>query len=189
MSPSILASTALVSLLLAGSAAADATKIIDRRDAEAGARFPVLEAENLRGRTLRLPDDLAGDINLLLVAYERDQQADIDTWLGPLAKIPLETPHFAYYELPTISRGMAWMRGVIDGGMRQGIPDREQRERTITLYLDKDWFRHQIGTDGSNAIAALLVDRDGHVTQRWFGPFDATADSSLRTALGLTLPR
>lgn len=124
-------------LLCAAAPPARATKVLDRRESQPGT-FPVIEAESLRGRTVRLPADLRGERNLLLVAYEREQQADIDTWLAVLDTLAPRLPDFAYYELPTIGGGYKWMRAMIDGGMRQGIPDRAQRDRTITLYLDVD---------------------------------------------------
>lgn len=174
---SIMVVLALVAPTLAG-----ATEVIDRRDDRPGV-FPVIEATTLQGRKVRLPDQLKGERNLLLVAYEREQQAEVDTWLTALASFEAKPPAFAYYELPCISGGMKWMRAVIDGGMKQGIPDRKQRDRVITLYLDVDWLRAQIGTAERDDIAALLVDRDGVVQARWFGPCNDDALAQLATAL------
>ena len=161
---------------------ARATDIIDRRDNEPG-RFPVIAAETLRGRRLRLPDQLKGERNLLLVAHEREQQADVDTWLAVLDTFSVAPPAFAWYELPTIGTSFKWMRAVIDGGMKQGIPDRAQRDRTITLYLDVEWFRGQIGTAAEPGIAALLVDREGTILARWYGRYTDEAGLELRAAL------
>ncbi|MBK8168054.1 MAG: hypothetical protein IPK64_19075 [bacterium] len=178
--PAVAAAAALVvALVLAAAVPAHATKILDRRESQPGT-FPILEAESLRGRTLRLPADLKGARNLLLVAYEREQQADLDTWLAVLDTLAPQLPDFAYYELPTIGGNFKWMRAVIDGGMKQGIPDRAQRDRTITLYLDVDWFRGQIGTAGSDSVAALLVDREGTIAARWYGRYSAARGDSLR---------
>jgi len=161
---------------------AAATEVIDRREGQPGT-FPVIEAESLRGRTVRLPDQLKGERNLLIVAYEREQQADIDTWLAVLDTFSVQAPTFAYYELPSLSSSYKWMRAVIDGGMKQGIPDRAQRDRTITLYLDVDWFRAQIGTAAEPGIAALLVDREGTILARWYGRYSDEAGLQLRAIL------
>jgi hypothetical protein len=176
----------LLATLLFAAQPARATEIIDRRDNQPG-RFPVIEAETLRGRRLRLPDQLKGERNLLLVAYEREQQADIDTWLAVLDTFSVQPPAFAYYELPSLGSSYKWMRAVIDGGMKQGIPDRAQRDRTITLYLDVDWFRKQIGTAAEPGIAALLVDREGLIVARWYGRYQEAAGTELRAALALPL--
>lgn len=178
----LIAGACAAALLVAAAAPALATKVVDRRESQPGT-FPVIEAESLRGRALRLPDDFRGQRNLLLVAYEREQQADIDTWLAVLDTLAPQLPDFAYYELPTIGSSYKWMRAVIDGGMKQGIPDRAQRDRTITLYLDVDWFRAQIGTAGNDSIAALLVDREGNIAARWYGRYSAARGDSLRGAV------
>jgi hypothetical protein len=167
---------------LATAIQAHATEIIDRRTEQPGT-FPVIAAETLRGRSVRLPEQLKGERNLLIVAYEREQQADIDTWLAVLDTLAPRLPDFAYYELPTIGTNYKWMRAVIDGGMKQGIPDRAQRDRTITLYLDVDWFRGQIGTADNSGIAALLVDRQGNIAARWYGRYAAAFGDELRAAV------
>lgn len=177
-----IAGTLLLAAILPWSARA--TEIIDRRDNEPGT-FPVIEAQTLRGRTVRLPYQLKGESNLLLVAYQREQQEDIDTWLAVLDTLAPQLPDFAYYELPTIGSGYKWMRAVIDGGMKQGIPDRAQRDRTITLYIDVDWYRGQIGTADHDEIAALLVDRQGTILDRWYGRYTDEAGAELRAALAL----
>jgi hypothetical protein len=47
--------------------------------------FPIVRGENLEGRTFTLPTDLTGTYNLLFIAFKREQQLDIDSWL-PFAK-------------------------------------------------------------------------------------------------------
>ena len=187
MTARVLPVVALAAALLATVETARATEVLDRRDTAPGT-FPVLQAESLQGRRVRLPDQLKGERNLLLVAYERQQQAEIDTWLAVLDTMALTPPAFAYYELPTIGSNFKFMRPVIDGGMKQGIPDRAQRDRTITLYLDVDWFRAQVGTDSTDAVAALLVERTGTILARWYGPYTAAAGAELAAALAAAAP-
>jgi hypothetical protein len=101
--------------------------------------FPIVRGENLEGRTFTLPTDLGGTYNLLFIAFKREQQFDIDSWL-PLAKqLEKEYPALAYYELPTIYRGHSLFRWWLNTGMRMGIPDKKAREVTITLYLNEAW--------------------------------------------------
>ena len=164
---------------------ARATEVLDRRDGQPGT-FPVIAAESLRGRSVKMPEQFKGARNLVLVAYQREQQADVDTWLAVIDSVTAGATDFAYYEIPTISSSAKWMRAMIDGGMKQGIPDRAQRDRTITLYLDVDWFRGQIGTAGNDGIAALLVDRAGNISARWYGRYTAEAGAQLRAALADT---
>lgn len=70
-------------------------------------------------------------------------------------------PNFRYYELPTIDRLNPIARWFIDSGIRRGIPDREARARTITLYLDKLAFRKALNLPDERPVYAVLIDRPG----------------------------
>ena len=149
-----------------------------------GAHFPNVKASNLEKRDFNLPADFEGDRNLLLVAFEREQQKDVDTWLREMKRFEELDPGFRYYELPTIQRPGAFMRWFIDTGMRHGIPDRKARERTITVYLEKRPFLDSLLIADQKKIYAFLVDRQGNVLWRSEGVFDETKGASLRSALG-----
>ena len=153
------------------------------RESSAGEHFPSVKASNLEKRVFNLPADFEGERNLLLVAFEREQQKDVDTWLREMKRFEEIDPGFHYYELPTIQRPNAFMRWFIDTGMRHGIPDRKARERTITLYLEKKPFLDSLVITDQKKIYAFLVDREGKVMWRSEGVFDETKGASLRSAL------
>ncbi|MEO5926651.1 MAG: hypothetical protein ABIR70_22745 [Bryobacteraceae bacterium] len=145
--------------------------------------FPALEADNLNKQKLQLPGDLAGDLNLLLIGFQREQQTDIDTWLAPLPGVVIRHPNLAYYELPVIDRTNFMLRWVINTGMRGGIPDKQQRARTVTLYLDKKPFRAALQIESENTIHALLINKKGEVMWRAQGRADEGKLESLEAFL------
>jgi len=149
-----------------------------------GAHFPSVKASNLEKRVFSLPAEFEGERNLLLVAFEREQQKNVDTWLREMKRFEELDLGFHYYELPTIQRPSAFMRWFIDTGMRRGIPDRKARERTITLYLEKKSFLDSLLITDQKKVHALLVDRKGKVLWRSEGVFDEAKGASLRNALG-----
>lgn len=149
-------------------------------------RFPHVTGSNLEGTKFNLPEDLAGDLNLVLTAFWRDQQMLVDTWM-PLSRRLKKRYSVITYELPVIEdRNFLWRR-FIDSGMRAGIPDRHTREHTITLYLDKARFLSQLGIDDST-IHALLIDRAGHVLWHRAGPLDPEGEDSLSCFLESLTP-
>jgi len=148
------------------------------------AHFPSVRASNLEKRDMNLPADFEGERNLLLVAFEREQQKDVDTWLREMKRFEATDPGFRYYELPTIQKMNSLARWFIDSGMRRGIPDRKARERTITLYLEKQPFCEALGIRDQKKIYQFLVDRKGRVLWRADGSFDEAKGASLRRALG-----
>ena len=104
-------------------------------------QFPQISGSNLERKKYNLPDDFEGELNLIFVAFLQIHQLDVNTWLPTAQQLAGMYPQLAYYELPTI-RKMNWFsRTMIDGGMRMGIPDRNAREATITLYIDKRPWR------------------------------------------------
>jgi hypothetical protein len=145
--------------------------------------FPFVRGENLEGRAFTLPADLKGTYNLLFIAFQREQQIDINSWL-PFAKQQVkEHPSLAYYELPTIYRGNPLFRWGLNTGMRMGIPDKKAREVTITLYLDKQAFRKALDMPDEERIYVLLVNSKGEVLWRVEGPFNEEKGQDLKLAL------
>ncbi|MBV9671119.1 MAG: hypothetical protein JOZ43_09200 [Acidobacteriales bacterium] len=146
-------------------------------------RFPELKASNLEGRRLSLPQDFEGERNLVFIAFAREQQKDVDTWLREMPRFTSLDSSLRYYELPTISRLNAFSRWFIDNGMRRGIPDRNARARTITLYIDKQPFESALQIQTEKTIYALLLDRKGNVLWRTEGDFDETKAQELTAFL------
>ena len=146
-------------------------------------RFPTVTFDNLEGRSLTLPADFNGERNVVFVAFEMEQQRDVDTWAPWLKQTLPEFPGSDFYEIPTIKPMVAPMRWVINRGMRGGIPDRAVRERTVTLYIDKAPFKRSLGITTESVIQVLLVDRAGRVLWRTTGPYTAAKAAQLEQAL------
>lgn len=145
--------------------------------------FPQVTGENLAGKRFDLPREFEGDLAFVVVAFKRNQQHDVDSWMPFLKKLTRGRTDVRVYEIPTLGRGYRFMRPMIDGGMRRGIPDPAVRAATITLYIDKTPFRRALRLQSEDSIYVLLVDRDGGIHARASGPFDAAAAASLKQAL------
>jgi hypothetical protein len=79
--------------------------------------FPQLAARDLSGREVTLPAGLPGERNVVLIAFRRDQQKLVDTWVPWLEQRAAADPGLRFVELPAI--GLQWepARPAIDGGM------------------------------------------------------------------------
>jgi hypothetical protein len=142
-------------------------------------RFPSVEGSNLEGEHFQLPSGFEASLNVVLVAFKREQQSDIDEWMPFLNTLRKGQPTLRVYELPTLGRRYRLMRSFIDGGMRRGIPDAAVRSATITLYIDKAPFRESLRLPDEDRIYVLLVDREGRVFWRASGRFDELAAAEL----------
>lgn len=146
--------------------------------------FPEIEARSLSGRSYRLPGDLEGERNVLVVAFKRNQQEAVDGWLPALLQLEARIPGLRVYEVPTISRAWSPARWLIDGGMTRGIPDPDARARTLTSYTDVGPVLAALGLDGPETISTVLVERSGEIAWRQSGRFDQGKLEGLLAALG-----
>lgn len=151
-------------------------------------RFPSVEGSNLEGERFTLPSDFKGELNVVLVAFKREQQIDVDSWMPFLKSVGERRRDLRIYELPTLGRRYRLMRPFIDGGMRRGIPDAAVRAATITLYIDKAPFRESLRLRDEEHISVLLVDRKGRVFWRAEGRYDERTGAELVRAIDEARP-
>lgn len=163
--------------------AALSTREADPPAEDAPARFPEVTGDNLNGKTFRLPGDLEGELNVVVLGFAIEHQKLIDTWLPTLAKTAKVDPAFRYYEIPVTSRLPQIARSYIDNGMRSGIPDTRVRAITITLYIDKVPFFKSLRLPDEKTIYVLLVARQGTIHWRGEGAFTAAKGESLAKAM------
>jgi len=145
--------------------------------------LPTVEARALDGTGYRLPSELGGERNLIAVAFQRNHQGEVDSWLKDFADLEAQHAGLMTYEMPTISRRWSPVRGFIDGGMTAAIPDPQTRARTITAYTDVNRVRDSLGLPDTKEIAVILCDRNGLVSWLARGKRSDEAAAELRAAL------
>jgi hypothetical protein len=145
-------------------------------------RFRSLRARNLEGAELDLPAAFAGDPSIVIVAFERHQQDDVDSWLPWLGELREGLPGLEVYELPAIKRRWLPARRFIDGGMRAGIPDPATRQRTLTAYTDTGALSRALRIDSTSTIALFVVSRGGVIVWSGRGAYDRNAAAALERA-------
>ena len=146
-------------------------------------RFPHLAARDLEGRSLELPDAFSGASNLVIVAFRREQQAMVDSWIAWWETTAAERSSLQCYEIPVIATRWALARPVINGGMAQAVRAQEARRRTLTVYTDVRRVTDALGIDATDTVTVLLVDADGRLRWRTTGPVSEHSGSQLRAAL------
>ena len=131
-------------------------------------RFPNTVSKDLTGTATKLPTELPGERSVVLVAFQREQQHDIDGWVAGLHLEDGKTP---WVELPVIDNPGAIGRWFIDNGMRRGISNHETWKHVITLYINKKNFMRQVGLTTETVVHALVVDREGRILLSLPGAF------------------
>lgn len=172
------AGLAVVSTLLQGCIGAGTNSAL--RPVPSG--FPEVTGIDLEGKEVRLPSGLGGSPRIVVVAFEREQQADVDTWIRAAEPLLSARPGARLYEIPVIGSSSAPFRFWVNNGMRAGIPDEAARRRTVTVYTDRDGFFSTLGAR-RESITALLLDDSGRIAWRADGPADPGKVSSLGAAM------
>jgi hypothetical protein len=146
-------------------------------------KFPEVTGENLNGVTIKIPSQLSGELNILLVPFQQWQQGLVNSWVPFLEYLMKNNPSFDYYELPTIRKMNFFFRRMIDGGMRGGIPSRDTRDRTVTLYIDKAPFKESLEIPTEDTLYLYLVDREGNILWRESDELSDEKATSLESAI------
>ena len=137
-----------------------------------GKKFPEVSAESLANTKESIPGSARGRVTLVVVAFLRESQAQLDSWLGPFAERYGDKEGFTFYEVPMISSGYKFMRFIIDNGMRAGLPEKKHKH-VVTMYGDVQRYMDELGLDPRNGYAFLL-DKEGII--RWEGQGFAKAE-------------
>ncbi len=128
-----------------------------------GNKFPEVTAKTLDGNKVTVPDEARGKVTLIAVAFLRENQSQLDSWLNPFYEKFGSRDDIMFYEIPMISGGYRFMRPIIDGGMRGGLP-KFKHKHVVTMYGDVEQYIQALSLDPRSGYAFLL-DREGSI--RW----------------------
>ena len=146
----------------------------------AAAIFPTVTADALDKQRVTLPKELAGEANLLLLSFSREQSTELETWTAPAQALQHTNVHFQAYRIPVSDRANALFRWWANASLKSEETDPELWHWEIPIYVDKTAFRAQLGIADEKSVVALLLDRSGRVLWR------ATGASTVESRAALT---
>ncbi len=144
--------------------------------------FPVVSAYALNKSHVNLPADFAGQLNLLLLSFEREQQKDVDTWLPLATDLQKVNPSVRSYMLPIFSRQNMLYRWWENSSLRSST-DSQWLDFTVPLYVDKPRFRRDLKIYSEDRIIVVLADRAGRIVWRTDGPLTDERKAALTALL------
>ena len=129
------------------------------REALVSKAFPELKAQTLARQNIVFPKDVMGKPTVICVAFVGNAQSLIDTWAVPiLAKYPNQEVN--YYEIPMINAAWGVMSGMIDGGMRSGVP-KELHKNVATYYGSLSGYKNELMMPDKKSCYVFLLDKTG----------------------------
>lgn len=124
--------------------------------------FPKIVGIDLEGKKRQLPDAFDKKLNIVIVAFKREQQEEVNTWLPTINEITKKNSAISFYEVPLIYKVNPLSRAFINNGMRRGIKDEVARKHTITVYTDREKF-FNIMKMSEDKIYVLVVNKSGKI--------------------------
>ncbi|MEF8874852.1 MAG: hypothetical protein V5A88_09335 [Candidatus Thermoplasmatota archaeon] len=141
-----------------------------------GKKFPKIKGESLSGKEVVLPDDAEGEVILVAVAFKREAQGMIDSWMNYFEEL---CEGKEAYELPVIESSL-WkvFSGFIDSGMKSGIPQ-EKHDSVVTHYGGISEFKKKLDIEDKSLGYVFLLDEDGRVMFKGEGYADEEGKEEL----------
>lgn len=152
-------------------------------DTSRPALFPAITSYNLDHAKLNLPADFAGQLDLLLISFQPEQQTQIDTWMTLAQALQHTNFNFRWYHLPVSSRENIIFRWWENSSMRSDESDPETWPWIVPLYVDKPSFRRSLQIPTEHQIAVMLVNKQGRVLWRTDGALTPDKRASLTAAI------
>jgi hypothetical protein len=147
----------------------------------AGPVFPTITTQDLNGRTATFPAQMPGERTVVLIAFHRRQQQELDVWIDKLGLKQKDAP--AWIEMPVVPNyGSIW-RAFVDNGMRSGIVTTEDRARVFTVYGSRDEFRSKLNLPSDDQVYVVVVGKDGGIFARADGQYSDGKASPIRSAI------
>lgn len=130
--------------------------------------FPKVTGINLHGESKELPTSFDKKLNIVTIAFKREQQKEVNTWIVVADEILRRNPDIGFFEIPLIYEIGMFKRTWVNNGMRFGIPNEKARTRTITVYTQREKFFEMMEME-KNKIYTLLLNKDGKILWRTEG--------------------
>ena len=150
--------------------------------------MPETEAKDLEGTERVLPRDLWGEVNLLIIAFEREQGEAIDSWRA-VAKKQREThPKLDYYGIPVLPSALFLLGRPIRSGMRDQYTAEIERVRILLMFTNPGELRESLQVGEGTAVRAVLVDKAGKVLWWTSGKATDASGAAFSAAVAKALP-
>ncbi len=152
---------------------------------EAGAvTLPRVELADLEGKENVFPKDLPNKYNFFIFGFAHEQKELTQTWIDPVLEMQKTQTELSVFKVPVIDKKNAAIRTMIRNGMRTGISGSAARQRTLTMFVDKDLFVKAIGQKDDTQPVAIVFDQTGKVLWQAVGAADSAKLSELSSFLG-----
>lgn len=134
--------------------------------------------------TVQLPSGLAGNENLLLLSWARDQHEQVESWTAVAQALQHLHADARVYTVLVSPRENPLFRWWDDTSLRASQTDPDLLPWTLALYTDEGALRRALALPNTRQVVALLVARGGRVLWLAEGAPTPKSRASLLAAAG-----
>jgi hypothetical protein len=145
--------------------------------------LPTVTAYSLGKTRTTLPKDFTAPLNVLILSFQRDQQAEVEGWLPSLKAMASAHPECQFWVLPVFPTENYLYRWWLNASLRNSAPDPGILGHTVPLYVNKPRFLRSLQIGSEKNIALLLTDRSGKVQWTTWGSVSDGKKEALAAAL------
>ncbi len=150
--------------------------------------LPWVTSYSLDKTKVTLPDDLAGQQNVLILYFQPDQSEASVAWATALQPVKYAHPGLQSYILPVYSRENWLYRWWIGASLRSSAPPAQEWHSTVPIFVDKPKFLPALGITSEKQFVVVLTDKAGHVEWKTEGPLDDSKLSALIAVAAKSTP-
>jgi len=147
--------------------------------------FPKISAETLSKKAIEFPKDVKGKPTVIMIAFKRDAQDQIDPWQQAISK-KYKSKEINYYEIPMMSGGLKIISGIIDGGMRGGVAP-ALHDFVASYYGNLDNYISYLNVNKDKNCYLFLLDKNGIIKFKTESTINAAKMQELETNISTLL--
>lgn len=121
--------------------------------------FPSVQGNDLNKVSRTIPDEFNEQHLIAIVAFQQWHQQSVDDTIERLENNTLGGL-FEIIEIPVIQKTTRFRRIRLDALMRAAIRNHTIRNRTITVYIDKQEFKDSLSIKNEDSIHWFVIHRD-----------------------------
>ena len=146
-------------------------------------RLPApITAKRLDQQQVSLPQGLPAERTLAIVAFRRQQRAEVQSWIDGL-KLKEGSP-ITWVRMPVLEDpGNEPERKRIEARLLERHTQPADRSRLVPLFTDREAFIRAARLSGTEHASVLVLDRQGRVLARVEGEFDEAKAQALKETL------
>lgn len=151
---------------------------------EACHTLPTLQGGDLDGVMHTYPADFAGERNLVVMPFTREQQERALAWVAPFQALTAQNDTYAYYNLAALPNLSAGVRLLVVGGMSFAVSDPTVRSLTVVAFLEnQEAFLAALDVPNTDEMVVMVLNKAGCVLYQAFGDYTPEALAALVASL------